>query len=242
MILLIGLARALPVHPRIATLAVLAGLAFYLLLVPVRVPVLRAALMALAFLGPGVLGRAVPPGRALTMAALVVLAWRPGELFTPGFQLSFLAVWAIVRFARPISEKLHRPPLVTDTGRSRTLRESAVRGFFDYLGVSLAAAAVTAPVVLHHFGLFSPLAVVGSVLSWPFFGLVLGLGHLKLAVGLASPAASGFLAVPLHGLLAASAWAVDASAEIPGSAWSPARPVPVAWRWPPSRPCSPRCR
>ena len=228
-ILLIGLARALPVHPRIATLAVLAGLAFYLLLVPVRVPILRAALMALAFLGPGVLGRAVPPGRALTMAALVVLAWRPGELFSPGFQLSFLAVWAIVRFARPISEVLHPPPLVTDIGRSRTLRESAVRGFFDYLGVSLAAAAVTAPVVLHHFGLFSPLAVIGSVLSWPFFGAVLGLGHLKLALGLAAPEASAWLAWPLSLLLGGSAWLVHFAAGLPASAWAPALPVPLAW-------------
>lgn len=228
-LLMIGVARTLPVHPRTATLLVLATVGFYLLLVPVRVPVLRAALMALAFLGPSVIGRGMPPGRSLSLAALLVLAWRPGELFMPGFQLSFLAVWAIVAFAKPISERLHPPPLRTDTGHSPALSQTLLRQGVDVLAVSLAAAAVTAPVVLFHFGLFSPLAVLGSVVSWVPFGLVLGLGHLKLALGLLHPGLGAWLAAPLGGLLDASAWAVAATAALPGTAWAPPRPVPLAW-------------
>ncbi|MBB6442610.1 ComEC/Rec2 family competence protein [Phycisphaera mikurensis] len=228
-LLMVGVCRGLPVHPRTATLAVLAAVAFYLLLVPVRVPVLRAALMAACFLGPSVFGRRLPAGRALTIAALAVLAWRPHDLFAPGFQLSFLAVWAIVRFAKPIAERLHPPPLVTDAATGRTPAGAVQRGFFEIIGVSLAAAAATAPLVLHHFGIFSPLAVPGSVLSWPLFGFVLGLGHLKLAIGMLWPEASSLLAGPLSVALAFSASLVRLAASLPGVAWVPARPVPLLW-------------
>ena len=226
-LLLLGVTRALPLRPDRATLLALLGVGAYLLLVPARVPVLRAALMALAILGPGLLGRRIPVGRSLTLAALFVLAWRPGDLFAPGFQLSFLAVWAIARFARPLSLAMH--PEALKTGGPPGWSTWWKRVFFDYLGMSIAAAAVAAPVVLYHFGLFSPLAVLGSLLSWPVFTLVLMLGHVKLALGLLHPAAGAWLGVPLGWLLDLSAWAVAGAASLPATAWAPPRPVGLAW-------------
>ncbi|HEV2706571.1 MAG TPA: ComEC/Rec2 family competence protein [Pyrinomonadaceae bacterium] len=68
--------------------------------------VVRAALMfTLATFAPVVARRATTVN-ALGGAALVLLAWRPSQLFDPSFQLTFLSVLAIVTLAWPLLSKL----------------------------------------------------------------------------------------------------------------------------------------
>ncbi|MCA1590749.1 MAG: competence protein ComEC family protein, partial [Acidobacteria bacterium] len=43
---------------------------------------------------------------SLGFSALILLAWRPQDLFSPSFQLTFVSVGAIVAFAFPLIEKL----------------------------------------------------------------------------------------------------------------------------------------
>lgn len=78
----------------------------YTLAVGAEVSVVRAALMfTVAALAP-VLHRRAASLNALGGAGLMLLVWRPGELFDPSFQLTFLSVLAIVALAWPLLTRL----------------------------------------------------------------------------------------------------------------------------------------
>jgi competence protein ComEC len=78
--------------PRRAT-AVAAGMALvaFALVAGGQASVLRATVMGLLLLGAMLLDRESQLMNALALAAIVLLAWRPGDLAEPGFQLSFAA-------------------------------------------------------------------------------------------------------------------------------------------------------
>lgn len=73
-----------------------------------EIPVVRAALMFTILLTADVIYRPRDPLNALGLTALVLLAWRPADLFSPSFQLTFLSVAAIIGLALPLLENLRR--------------------------------------------------------------------------------------------------------------------------------------
>ncbi|HKC63695.1 MAG TPA: ComEC/Rec2 family competence protein [Pyrinomonadaceae bacterium] len=78
----------------------------YTIAVGASVSVVRAALMfTLVALAP-VVHRRARSLNALGCAVLVLLVWRPTDLFDPSFQLTFLSVLAIITIAWPLIEKL----------------------------------------------------------------------------------------------------------------------------------------
>lgn len=80
----------------------------YTLAVGAESSVVRAALMfTVIALGP-VLHRRATSLNALGCAALLLLVWRPADLFDPSFQLTFLSVLAIVTIAWPLLQKLEK--------------------------------------------------------------------------------------------------------------------------------------
>lgn len=104
--------------------------------------VLRAAIMATLILGALLVEREASVLNSLALAALVILALRPGDLHDPGFQLSFAATAGIVAAPLP-----------------RGIVAGAV-------GVSLAAELAVLPITLIHFNQLSvvgPLANLGAV-------------------------------------------------------------------------------
>jgi competence protein ComEC len=78
----------------------------YSLMVGAETSVVRAAVMFTAISFAPVINRQSVSFNALGGAALVLLVYRPADLFDPSFQLTFLAVLAIVAFALPIIERL----------------------------------------------------------------------------------------------------------------------------------------
>jgi len=78
----------------------------YTLAVGAEVPVVRASVMFTALL----LGRAIYRNgtllNTLGLSCLMLLAWRPADLFNPSFQLTVVSVFAIVGMAFPLIEKL----------------------------------------------------------------------------------------------------------------------------------------
>ncbi|HEY8561674.1 MAG TPA: ComEC/Rec2 family competence protein [Pyrinomonadaceae bacterium] len=70
------------------------------------VPVVRATIMFTALLFGQVIFRAGSLLNSLGLCALILLAWRPEDLFTQSFQLTFVSVLAIVVFAFPLIENL----------------------------------------------------------------------------------------------------------------------------------------
>lgn len=82
--------------------------------------IVRAALMFTAAGASFVIFRSSTSLNALGASALFLLAWRPSELFSPSFQLTFVAVLAIVGIAVPLLLKMKaigewRPTAATPT-------------------------------------------------------------------------------------------------------------------------------
>ena len=78
----------------------------YTIAVGAEVSVVRAALMFTVVALAPVLHRRARSLNALGGATLLLLIWRPSDLFDPSFQLTFLSVLAIVAIAWPLLERL----------------------------------------------------------------------------------------------------------------------------------------
>ncbi|MEP7036977.1 MAG: ComEC/Rec2 family competence protein [Acidobacteriota bacterium] len=78
----------------------------YAIAVGANVPVVRAALMFTILLFSQVIYRSGTLLNALGFCGFVLLVWRPNDLFSQSFQLTFISVTAIVAMAFPLIEKL----------------------------------------------------------------------------------------------------------------------------------------
>ena len=93
--LLPDVALRLPVKKIAAVAALLAG-AGYLALSGASIATQRAFIMAAAIFGAVLVDRPALTLRAVALAALAVLLWRPVSLLGPGFQMSFAATTALI--------------------------------------------------------------------------------------------------------------------------------------------------
>ncbi len=78
----------------------------YTIAVGAEVPVVRASLMFTILLFSHVIYRTSSLVNSLGACALLLLVWRPQDLFGPSFQLTFVSVAAIVVMGFPLIEKL----------------------------------------------------------------------------------------------------------------------------------------
>ncbi len=202
-------------NPPRAALIVLAVLLLYLMAVPLRVPIVRSGIMAGLFCAAYGTGRRVQPIQVLAFAACVVLLWRPTDLFTPGFQLSFAAVAGLILFVQPVSNWLWPRPEVLPG--HLPVGWVIGRWCVDYLSVSLVAFSVVAPLVAYHFQMMNPLSVLLSVMALPVLTAVLGVGYLKILVGLLLPSVGILLSGPLDWLGDSLRGLVDHAGDWPGA-------------------------
>ncbi|MBO7668534.1 MAG: ComEC/Rec2 family competence protein, partial [Firmicutes bacterium] len=156
------------------------GLTLFLLLLYLSLcgwtaSVLRASVMALALLAAELFMEENDPVSSLSAAALLCLALRPLWLFSAGFQLSVLAVWAMYALGPLLCRLL------------KTERQS-LGGTLCY---SLAAVLGTAPLICHYFfyvpwwgWLLSPLVVTlaGVAVVLCLLGLVASVFWLPAAI------------------------------------------------------------
>jgi competence protein ComEC len=90
----------------------------YTLAVGAEASVVRAALMFTLIAFAPIVSRRGASLNSLGAAALVLLVWRPGDLFDPSFQLTFSSVLAIVVFGWPLLQR------ITEIGSWRPTRET----------------------------------------------------------------------------------------------------------------------
>ena len=116
-----GLMRLLTRRRRVMLVVVLVVLAIYVPLTGAQTPVLRAATLIAAWCVGRWSGRPTHLMQSLSVALIVVLIFRPADLFDAGAQLSFLAVMALALAARLVrrseavrNEALHHDILASE--------------------------------------------------------------------------------------------------------------------------------
>lgn len=155
----------------------------YAALVGMGVSVIRASVMISVYLLARIRDRHAHVGAAIALAAIILILQSPHVIFLPGFQLSFVAVMALVGIYPKLIQRFKIAQL-----RSRTLR---------WIGEAIIAASVatwaTAPLVAYHFHQTPLLSVPANLLAAPYTTLVLMPLGLLWTVCSAIPGVSAFL-------------------------------------------------
>jgi competence protein ComEC len=170
-----GLCR-LPYRYRVFTTILL--LVFYACLTGLKPPVVRASIMGGLFLLATILERRSDGYNTLAFAALLLLLWQPKELFQPGFQLSFTAVFAIMYFYPRMSRMEFLRPLRSVLW----LRYST-----DLLLVSLAAFIGTLPATVYYFNRLPLISLAANLLVIPLTFVSVATGFTAVAANLVWP-------------------------------------------------------
>ena len=213
----------------VAVAAVTGG---YMLLVRAETPVLRATLLVWLSCLAAALGRRSPAINALAVAAIVVLAWRPAEVFSAGAQLSFLSTAVLVGMASALPRATPAAdPIDRLIERSRSPAEKLVRwmAWQVWTGFLTGAAvwAATAPLVAARFHVVSPVGLVVNILVAPLVGLAMAWGFLCLLAATVSTTLAAGCGAACDAALAAIAMIVDLAAAMPGGhGWVPG---PAGW-------------
>ncbi len=182
-------------HPhltkKVTVLLTIAAVVIYACLVGFRPSVFRAALMASLFLFATVIDRDADIYNLLAFAALILLLLNPMQLWDIGFQLSFVAVTAIVYFVPKMEKPFCRfwevPDSSTDDGsRIRTFGRSALKWLILSYLVTLAALLGTTLIIAFHFFRAYPLGIIVGPFAVGFVSLILALGMASVGAGLVS--------------------------------------------------------
>ncbi|QNN22806.1 ComEC/Rec2 family competence protein [Planctomycetales bacterium ZRK34] len=208
-------------RPRWAAIVAIATVLLYITIVPPRVPILRAAVMTVVGCWAMTLGHRISAVAAMALAGMALLIWRPSDVFSAGFQLSFTVVAGLVIFAGPIAARWFKDPLLDRFGTgSLTLRRYGL----DYLAVTITAWSVSLPLVAYHFHAISPAGLVMALVMLPVMAVVLWLGYFKMLLTAVWPGGGAVVGVMLH---TAGEWTgelVETAARTPGAAITVAQP------------------
>ncbi len=201
--------KRIGIMPKYRNEIVIILVGMYLLMVGPKPSLIRASLMAFLLLIAPLLKR-VPNNKTLFfVASTVILAANPAYLFDIGFQLSFLAVWALISVAPVIESILIRAKVISNNGKNKP------KGRFVWLsklsseaaGAGVATASITlftAPIVAYYFNYFSLVSLPAN--------MVLALGvPVLFVVGLFAPVLA---LVPTAGAIIGSVGGIVTSAML----------------------------
>jgi len=190
-------------------------LLLYMMAVPWRPPIVRAGVMAGLVCIGAASGRKVRAIDMVALSALFIFIWRSGDIFNAGAQLSYGVVAGLLIFTPRVSHWIYPDPIIVSP-----LDETRVvitRRICDYLAMNLVAFLIAVPLVAYHFQWVSPLSMLLSLLALPVITVVIGLGYLKILIGLIVPSIGAMLAGPLEWVADSMTSLVTHAATWPGA-------------------------
>ncbi len=153
--IILGILIKLPKAAR--NLAAIASVGFYVLLVGFQPSLVRAAIMLTLGLGGWLAARETDSLSAISLAAILILAFDPLSIFNVGFQLSFLATLGIILISPNLSE-------VIQTGRK----------FLDKsISVTIGAQLMVLPLLIIHFNEVFLLTPISNLIITPLLAPIL---------------------------------------------------------------------
>jgi competence protein ComEC len=205
---------------RLRLTAYLAAIGLFVLVVGPQPSVLRAAVMGAVMIVAVGRGHRVQPLAVLGTALIIVVAFRPGLVFSVGLQLSAAATIGIVLWTEPVERFLRPLP----------------RAIALPLAVTLSAQVAVSPILIATFGQLSLVAPLANLLAFPAVAPPTVLGLCAGVASLLNGTAARFLvtlAAPFVGWIA---WvgtsfgrAAVAAVDLPhAAAWLAGLPVVAA--------------
>jgi competence protein ComEC len=158
----------------------IAGLILYMFITGLPPSVFRASVMAIILILAFLTNRSTNLFNSLFLAALIILLLDTQELFNPGFQLSFSAVFAIAAIYPIIQRKIDL----------LKLKHGWIKYILLFMAVSLSAQLGTLPFTLVYFGKLSLVALVVNLFVIPLIGLIVGIGIVTLLFSFFTPLAA----------------------------------------------------
>ena len=154
----------------VSQIVIIVSIWLFVFLVGLSASVVRSAVMVTVYALLSLGHRDKLSVNTLAFAAIVMLLFNPLSLFDVGFQLSFMAVLAILLFY-PLFENLWSQPFLLD--------HRVFRWLWTMLAVSCAAQIGVAPLIAYYFGRFSCYFLLANLVVVPAAALIL---YLSLSV------------------------------------------------------------
>jgi competence protein ComEC len=169
---------------RISVFVTLVPVVFYTLLAGAQVATVRSLVMILVYLAAVWFQRADDPLNALAVAALLIVLWDPQAVFSISFQLSYIAVLAMVLLGEKgmlRRENGDGPIRNSEPDSSRLVRlGTKLRA---YAGMTVAAGAATLPLTAYYFNQIGWVGFLSNLIVVPLVGMVIVPLGLACSVG-----------------------------------------------------------
>ncbi len=191
----------MPLDVRPRRLLLLSLIWFYVFFTGLHVSAMRAAWMLSLVLAAPLFGRERDTKSALAGAAAIILVFWPQQLFFAGFQLTFVAVWAMLCVYPELAHVLWPWQDLLGSVQDPAERSLAAETWLyarSYLLLSVTVWAATAPIRVWHFHSLCLIAPLLNLIVWPLvlvlLLLCLGLVLSMLAFGVGAGLVGGLAA------------------------------------------------
>jgi competence protein ComEC len=197
-------------------------LLFYIILIGTPVSAVRAGLMGFLALLAVRMKRLPKAENFLIISGFIILMVNPMLLrYDVGFQLSFLAVVAILFFYPLLRKVVLQKTRMDDRNR-------VPRAVVEVMLVTFIIQLLIAPVVAYNFGIISLIAPVANLLVLWTLPLVLSFLIVGVVLSILLPGISIFLFLPAKLFLSYILWIGEIINRIPLSAWK-AEDIELSW-------------
>ncbi len=198
--------RSLGVYYKYSAGIVLLISILYMVLTGARPATVRSAIMVGVFCVGIILGRETKIINVILFSGLMMLTINPAQLFSAGFQLSFVSLIGIILLTDKIYKFLFSEDIsIDDAGSSayKTISSTIVKWFKKTLCVSISANLSAMPIVMLHFKILPILGPISSIVLFLPVTILVIAGFMYLIV---------FFVIPI--LSAPLAWVVEIVGKI----------------------------
>lgn len=164
---------------KLAAWAALAAATFYVLISGMSVPAVRAYIMVAVVIAAIFFDRRAVSLRSVGLAALALMALYPEAVVGPSFQMSFMAVLALVA----LYEHYHLRPIWRGIDGEFRLGRAVAVYVIGLIATDLVAGSITSLFAAYHFNRLPAYSLAANVLAAPLTGLwVMPAGLIALAL------------------------------------------------------------
>ncbi len=161
------------------------GLISFMIITGVPASVFRATLMSIILIIAFLSGRSTNLLNSIALSAVIILLFKPNEIFNPGFQLSYSAVLSIA-LIYPVIQKIILDLSITN---------KYLKNILLFAGVSLSAQIGTLPFTLAYFNKLSVISLLSNLIVIPLAGIIVGLAIITLIIGSFIPSFAMYFAI-----------------------------------------------